>query len=115
MRIGFIGLGRMGSPIAANIRAAGHDVTVHDVRHEAAATHLDAGCSWAESPRALGAGGLVAGMAGGSTWFDLSTNSPSVLKRLHDTFGAGGVEALMVPSAGDRRGAIWHLDPVGRR
>ncbi len=60
MRIGFIGLGRMGSGIVANLGAAGHEVTVHDLRDEAAAAHLDAGCSWAESPKAVGgAAGIV--------------------------------------------------------
>jgi 3-hydroxyisobutyrate dehydrogenase-like beta-hydroxyacid dehydrogenase len=127
MRIGFIGLGRMGSGIAANIRDAGHEVTVHDVRKEAAAAHLEAGCSWAESPRAVGSvsevvftslpdpdsveqvalrpDGLLVGMASGSTWFDLSTNSPAVMRRLHDTFGASGIEVLDAPVSGGPAGA----------
>jgi 3-hydroxyisobutyrate dehydrogenase len=127
MRIGFIGLGRMGSGIAANIRAAGHDVTVHDVRREAAASHLDAGCSWADSPAAvgrvsevvftslpdpdavaqvaLGRNGLLGGMATGRTWFDLSTGSPAVMRRLHQTFGASGIEVLDAPVSGGPAGA----------
>lgn len=43
MRIGFIGLGNMGGPMALNIMRAGHQVTVYDVRREAAAPHLDGG------------------------------------------------------------------------
>jgi 3-hydroxyisobutyrate dehydrogenase-like beta-hydroxyacid dehydrogenase len=39
MQIGFIGLGRMGSAMAANLPAAGHDVTVYN-RTEAKAEHL---------------------------------------------------------------------------
>ena len=34
MRIGFVGLGVMGLPMAANLRKAGHDMTVHDVSRE---------------------------------------------------------------------------------
>jgi 3-hydroxyisobutyrate dehydrogenase len=127
MRIGFIGLGRMGSGIAANIRAAGHDVTVHDVRRDVAATHLDAGCSWADSSAAVGrvselvftslpdpdsvrqvalaANGLLGGMPTGSTWFDLSTNSPAVMRGLHETFGASGIDVLDAPVSGGPAGA----------
>ena len=55
MRIGFIGLGNMGGPMASHIIAAGHDVTVYDVRREAAQPHLQHGAEWVDSPRAVAA------------------------------------------------------------
>src|SRR5207244_13239420 len=51
MRIGFIGLGRMGGPMALNLMKAGHTLVVHDTRREAPGLHLARGAEWAESPR----------------------------------------------------------------
>src|SRR5262249_18827562 len=53
MRIGFIGLGNMGGPMAPNLPKAGHTMVVTDVRREAAKPHLDQGAQWADSPRAV--------------------------------------------------------------
>ena len=50
MKIGFIGLGNMGGPMALNLMKAGHELLVHDVRRETAAAHLDKGARWAASP-----------------------------------------------------------------
>ena len=50
MRIGFIGLGNMGGPMALNLIKAGHSLIVNDVRREAAASHLSLGAKWAASP-----------------------------------------------------------------
>jgi 3-hydroxyisobutyrate dehydrogenase-like beta-hydroxyacid dehydrogenase len=55
MPIGFIGLGIMGSRMAANLRKAGHVLVVHDLRREAAAPLLAAGAGWADTPRAIAA------------------------------------------------------------
>ena len=51
MRVGFIGLGNMGGPMASHIIAAGHEVTVYDLRQEAARTQLAHGATWADSPQ----------------------------------------------------------------
>src|SRR5438552_14019886 len=102
MQVGFIGLGIMGASMAANLQKAGHRLVVHDVRREAAAPHLAAGAAWAATPRlvaeaaelvftslpgpieveavALAADGLLAGMRRGGAWFDLSTNSPTLVR-----------------------------------
>ena len=48
-KVGFIGLGTMGGGMAINMRKAGYDMIVHDIRKEAAARHLDMGCEWADS------------------------------------------------------------------
>ena len=55
MRVGFIGTGNMGAPMAANVLGAGHDLVVHDLRREAAAELVEAGARWADSPKAAAA------------------------------------------------------------
>jgi 3-hydroxyisobutyrate dehydrogenase-like beta-hydroxyacid dehydrogenase len=127
MHVGFIGLGIMGSGMAANLQRRGYELIVHDVRRSAAAPHLQAGARWADSPRALAAqcpliftslpgpaevetvglagDGLLAGMQRGSAWFDLSTNSPSLVRRLHDLFAERGLALLDAPVSGGPQGA----------
>jgi 3-hydroxyisobutyrate dehydrogenase len=56
LRIGFIGLGQMGGPMSLNIRRAGFDLSVHDIRRDAATEQLTAGASWAATPREAGSG-----------------------------------------------------------
>lgn len=51
MKIGFIGLGNIGSVMAANLIRAGHALTVHDLRPAAGEKLVAAGASWAESRR----------------------------------------------------------------
>src|SRR5436190_23307165 len=104
MKIGFIGLGMMGSGMAANLQKAGHDLVVHDLRRAAAEPYLAAGAVWADSPRAvaeaaevvftslpgppeveavaLGDSGLLSGMSRGKAYFDLSTNSPTMVRKI---------------------------------
>jgi 3-hydroxyisobutyrate dehydrogenase len=127
MKVGFIGLGTMGSGLAANVQKAGFELVVHDVRKDAAAPHLAAGAAWADTPRrvaetaevvltslpgppeveavALGDQGLLAGMRAGHAYFDLSTNSPTLVRRLHALFAARGVSVLDAPVSGGPRGA----------
>ena len=125
MRIGFIGLGTMGASMALNARTkGGHDLIVHDLRPEAAEPHLAAGAKWAESPAAVGrdadivltslpgpreveavADGLIQAMRRGVPWFDLSTNSPTVVRRLHERFAAKGIPLLDAPVSGGPKGA----------
>ncbi len=124
MRVGFIGLGTMGAHMALNARKGGHDLTVNDLRREAAAPHLAAGCVWADTPEAVAkdadvvltslpgpreveavAEGLIKGMKKGAAWFDLSTNSPTVVRRLSERFAAQGIPMLDAPVSGGPRGA----------
>jgi 3-hydroxyisobutyrate dehydrogenase-like beta-hydroxyacid dehydrogenase len=127
MRIGFIGLGNMGGPMALNLIKAGHALTVHDVRREAAEPHLAAGARWADSPAAvaaecelvmtslpgpkeidevaLGEGGIIGRIARGTIYADLSTNSPAAIRRLHAAFKEKGVEVLDTPVSGGVPGA----------
>ena len=133
--VGFIGLGTMGGRMAANLQKAGFQLIVHDLHRQAASHHLNAGAGWAESPRelasaadvifsslpepsdveavALGPDGLIAGIKPGAAWFDLSTNSPSVVKKLNAAFAAKGAHMLDAPVSGgpagaaSRKLAIW--------
>jgi 3-hydroxyisobutyrate dehydrogenase len=127
MRIGFIGLGNMGGPMALNLIKAGHTLIVHDVRREAAAPHLKQGAKWADSPQAvareseliltslpgpkdveavaLGAGGIIHGAVAGTIYADLSTGSPTMMRRLHAAFKAKGVHVLDAPVSGGVIGA----------
>ncbi len=124
MRVGFIGLGTMGAHMALNARKGGHDLTVNDLRRDAAAPHLAAGCVWADTPEAVAkdadvvltslpgpkeveavAEGLITGMKKGAVWFDLSTNSPTVVRRLHERFAARGIPMLDAPVSGGPKGA----------
>lgn len=127
MQLGFIGLGTMGASMAANLQKAGHKLTVFDISRAAAEPHLVAGAVWAASPRAvaeaseivftslpgppeveqvaLGADGLLGGMRRDAVYFDLSTNSPSVVRRIHRDFAIRGAHMLDAPVSGGPRGA----------
>jgi 3-hydroxyisobutyrate dehydrogenase len=127
MKVGFIGLGIMGASMASNIRQGGYELVVHDVRREAAAPHLAAGAAWADTPRkvaeaaevvftslpgpaevetvALGDEGLLAGMSVGKVYFDLTTSSPALIRRIHAVFAARGIHVLDAPVSGGPRGA----------
>jgi 3-hydroxyisobutyrate dehydrogenase len=54
---------------------------------------------------ALAENGLLAGMRRGTAWFDLSTNSPTLVRRLHQRFSANGVAMLDSPVSGGPTGA----------
>jgi 3-hydroxyisobutyrate dehydrogenase len=125
--VGFIGLGTMGSRMAANLQKAGFKLVVHDLHRQAASHHLDAGADWADNARALagaadvifsslpeprdvetvalGTDGLLAGIKPGAAWFDLSTNSPGVVKALHAAFAEKGAHMLDAPVSGGPAGA----------
>jgi 3-hydroxyisobutyrate dehydrogenase-like beta-hydroxyacid dehydrogenase len=125
--VGFIGLGTMGSRMAANLQKAGCRLVVHDLHRQAASHHLGAGATWADSPRALasqadvvfsslpeppdveavalGPDGLLAGIKAGAAYFDLSTNAPAVVKKLHAAFAEKGAHMLDAPVSGGPAGA----------
>ena len=53
--VGFVGLGTMGARMAANLQKAGYKLVVHDLHRQSASHHLNAGATWAETPKALAA------------------------------------------------------------
>ena len=127
MKVGFIGLGTMGGRMAYNALQGGNEMVVHDIRRESATPHLEAGAVWADSPRqvaeasdivftslpgpteveavALGEDGLLQGMGQGKVYFDLSTSTPGLIRRIHQEFSAKGIDVLDAPVSGGPRGA----------
>jgi 3-hydroxyisobutyrate dehydrogenase len=118
MKIGFIGLGAMGGPIAANLQRAGHSLAVYDLhRREGFSNHKNSA-----GEAALGCEVLFTSLPGpievqsvaseigssldkGAAWFDLSTNSPEVVRRLHKNFLEKGIHVLDAPVSGGPKGA----------
>ena len=128
MNVGFIGLGTMGRHMASNLIKGGHKLVVYDVRREAAEPHIKAGAQWAASPKAVAEacdvvftslpgpveveavaldeqGGLISGLTAGKVYFDLSTNSPALVRRIHDVFKSRGIHMLDAPVSGGPKGA----------
>jgi len=127
MKVGFIGLGLMGSGMTNNLQKAGHQLVLHDLRRQAAEKLEAAGAEWANSPKevaaesevvftslpgppefeavAAGKNGLLDGMKRGQPLFDLSTNSPTVIRRLHGLFAEKGALLLDSPVSGGPAGA----------
>ncbi|MEM9774552.1 MAG: NAD(P)-binding domain-containing protein, partial [Chloroflexota bacterium] len=98
MKIGFIGLGIMGSRMAINLLKSGVDLTVHNRTKEKAADLLDTGAKWADSmadfgdrdviftmlahpeavtDSAVGANGFLNHLKPEKIWVDCSTVNPS--------------------------------------
>ena len=127
MKVGFVGLGMMGKFMAANLQEKGFDLVVHDLNKAAAQPHIAAGAAWADTPKALGEAvdvvfsslpgppeveavalgenGLLAGMSKDGAYFDLSTNSPTIVRRIHSIFAEKGVHMLDAPVSGGPHGA----------
>jgi 3-hydroxyisobutyrate dehydrogenase-like beta-hydroxyacid dehydrogenase len=127
MKVGFIGLGTMGNGMAANLQKAGYELVVHDIRRASAEKFLAAGATWADNPKALGeqcdvvftslpgppeveavalgANGLLAGMKPDTAYFDLSTNSPTLVRRINAAFAEKNVYMLDAPVSGGPKGA----------
>ncbi|MFJ8721691.1 NAD(P)-dependent oxidoreductase [Streptomyces sp. NPDC093269] len=127
MRIGFIGLGNMGRHMARHLIHAGHLVTVHDTRPEAAVEHLALGARWADSPAdcardaeflitmlpnprivedVLLRGGAAQALPEGALWIDMSTSTPAAAERVaSEVLDARAVRRLDAPVSGMARGA----------
>lgn len=127
MRIGFIGLGIMGRPMALNLVNAGHDLVVS--RHSGAASELArAGATLADSPRdiaaqvdlvitmlpngpqvldvALGRDGVAEGAHEGLVYVDMSSIAPGDARAAHGGLAEAGVPMLDAPVSGGEPKAI---------
>lgn len=127
-RIGFIGLGIMGRPMALNLAKNGHGLTVWARRAESMAPLVEVGARTAASPREVarqsdimflivsdtpdveqvifGAEGIAQGAARGSVVVDMSTISPAAARDMAGRLAALGIEMLDAPVSGGEVGAM---------
>lgn len=127
-KVGFIGLGVMGLPMAKNLLAAGYPLVVNTRSKHRADELLEAGAEWASSPADVareaatvitmlpdspdvrhvveGPDGLLAGASGGLTWVDMSSIAPDVARQLAARAKESGVDALDAPVSGGEAGAV---------
>ena len=126
MKLGFIGLGNMGGPIAGWVLAAGLPLVLHDIREDAAEPLLERGATWEVSPAAvaaqcdvvctclpgppemeaatLGRNGVVEGMRPDAIYVDHTTNSPETVRRVGAAIREGKAHMLDAPLDGGREG-----------
>ena len=123
MRIGFVGTGTMGTPIAGCLIAAGHQLTVYDIRREATGALVAQGAALADTPRAAAesidavftslpgpaevetavldpVAGILRGMPSGAAYIDLTTNAPRTIRLLAEHCREHGVAFLDAPVSG---------------
>jgi len=127
MKIGFIGLGIMGSRMAANLQRRRHALFVHNRSRHKAEPLLAHGAHWCETPAALagevdvvvtmlskpavveaaalGTDGFVPRLRAGALWVDCSTVHPSFSRRMADAAREHGVRFLDAPVAGSKDAA----------
>jgi 3-hydroxyisobutyrate dehydrogenase len=122
MRYGFIGLGHLGALLAGSLVRKGFDVTVNDLNRANAEALLAKGAKWAATPKAVaeqvdavitclpspsvseavltGESGILAGMAAGGVWIEMSTNDREVIERLSRIAADHHVLTLEAPVTG---------------
>jgi 2-hydroxy-3-oxopropionate reductase len=128
VNIGFIGLGIMGKPMAANLLKAGHRLVVYDVVRDRMADALAKGAEQGNTPAdvasrcdlvitmlpnsphvkeaALGAHGIVEGARRGSILADMSSIAPAVSREVAAALAAKGMEMLDAPVSGGEPKAV---------
>ncbi len=127
MRVGFVGLGVMGLPMAGHLLAAGHELAVWARRPESAAPVVAAGATLCVTPAelaarcevvisvitasadvaqlALGPGGLIEGFAPGGIHADMSTIAPGTARQVAARYAEKGIGWLDAPVSGGELGA----------
>ena len=128
MKIGFIGLGIMGKPMAKNLLKAGYSLVVYDVTPAPLAELVEAGATAGSSPKdvaakceliitmlpnsphvktaVMGAGGVIEGARPGSIVIDMSSIAPSASRELAAALALKGIEMLDAPVSGGEPKAI---------
>ena len=126
-RIGLIGLGLMGTPMAKNLLKAGYELSVHDINRKAVDEVVGLGAKGDSSPKEvaasaeaillslpgdseveeviLGKDGILEGGRPGSVLVDMSTISPLTAKRMAEALQKHGMEMLDAPVSGGQEGA----------
>jgi 3-hydroxyisobutyrate dehydrogenase len=130
--VSFIGLGNVGGKLAGSLLHSGAELVVRDLDEGAARPFLDAGASWADSPReaaersdvvitclpspAASAAvmeapdGVLAGMRPGSVWMEMSTTDEAEVRRLGERVRSIGGEPVDCPvSGGCHRAATGNI------
>ena len=127
-KVGFVGLGLIGTPMCMNLVKAGHDVTVWNRTASRMKPLTDAGASTAASPGdaaggnevvvtcvsdspdvehvIVGPGGIIEGAAPGTIVIDMSTISPSVTRSIAERLAEKGVEMIDAPVSGAEAGTL---------
>ena len=128
MKVGFIGVGNMGGPMCRNIvKRSNHQVSVFDLNAAALKACTDVGAtavtSLAEVAKGadvvltslpmpkdveavtMGENGILANLSKGQTYIDLSTNAPSMVKKIGAAMAAKGIAMLDAPVSGGTTGA----------
>ena len=129
MKVGWIGAGNMGNPMAVNMLPAASEFRVHDIRPEVTANLQEMGAEWSDSPAqiardsdvvvmslpmphhveavCLGTDGVMEGVDSDSIVIDLSTNASDMVATLQREFmEQKGVRFLDAPVSGGVQGAI---------
>lgn len=128
--VGFIGLGTMGSGFARCLLAADNEISVFDIDITLKDEFVAGGARWCENPREVaqasdviftslpgppeveatvyGPDGLLAGISAGKTYFDLTTNSPTLVRRVNQSFAEADAYMLDSPVSGRAsNSALW--------
>ena len=132
MKVGFIGLGNVGSKLAGSLLRNGHDLTVHDLDKTAAQPFLDKGAAWADTPKLMAetvdivftclpspaacsavmeaSDGVIAGLQPGKFWIEMSTTDANEIRRISELVIAKDAYALEAPvSGGCHRAATGNI------
>jgi 3-hydroxyisobutyrate dehydrogenase len=132
MKIGFIGLGNVGGKLAGSLLRNGFELTVRDLDRAVAAPLLDKGANWAASPKVMAEAvdlvitclpnpaasaavmeaedGVLAGLAPGKIWAEMSTTDEAEVMRLGALAEAKGAAAIDCPvSGGCHRAATGNI------
>ncbi|MEM7795440.1 MAG: NAD(P)-dependent oxidoreductase [Cyanobacteria bacterium P01_C01_bin.118] len=128
MNVAFIGLGTMGHPMAMNLLAAGHQLTVHNRTRDRELPLIEAGAQAAASPAAaaattdiiiicvsdtpdveaviLGPDGVITAAQSGSLVIDMSTISPTATRTIAAQLAERHIAMLDAPVSGGSEGAL---------
>lgn len=127
MRVGFIGLGTMGAPMARNLLGAGFEVTVHNRTREREESLAEAGAARAANPAEaasgaevvvtivsdtpdveevlFGSAGVAEGAAPGAVVVDMSTVSPDATRAFGERLASREIGLVDAPVSGGSEGA----------
>ncbi|NNL72462.1 MAG: NAD(P)-dependent oxidoreductase [Silicimonas sp.] len=132
MKIGFIGLGNVGSKLAGSLLRNGYDLTVRDLDRGLAEPFLEKGAHWSDSPAEMAAAvdylitclpspdacarvmegpdGVLEGLSSGKIWAEMSTTDADEVRRMADRVAAMGASAIDCPvSGGCHRAATGNI------